>query len=118
MRKGVEYLMRSNQVTVYEGTARTLPGAAVEGKDGVRTIEAKTSSQPRAPGLAPPAWSRTEAHLTSGTRWLRPPPSMINIGAGATGVVASLFNTFGVQVTLGRRCPAFSPWRSLRSATS
>ena len=116
LRKGVEFLMRSNQVTVYEGTARiAAPGkVAVEGKDGARTIEAKniivaTGARPRSlPGVEPDGkhilTSRDALAMT------KLPPSMIIIGAGAIGVeFASLFNTFGVQVTLVEALPRILP---------
>lgn len=107
LRKGVEYLMRSNGVTVYNGSGRLAgPGrVVVEGKDGVRTVEAKniivaTGARPRSlPGVEPDGkyvlTSRDALSLTE------LPQSMAIIGAGAIGVeFAQIFNTFGVKITL------------------
>lgn len=107
LRKGVEYLMRSNKVAVYEGTARiSAPGkVVVEGKDGTKTVEANniiiaTGARPRSlPGLEPDG----EYILTSreALAMTKLPESMVVIGAGAIGVeFASIFNTFGVKVTI------------------
>ncbi len=116
LRKGVEFLMRSNQVTVYEGTARiAAPGkVSVEGKDGARTVEAKniiiaTGARPRSlPGLEPDGkYILTSREALAMTKL---PESMVIIGAGAIGVeFASVFNTFGVKVTLVEALPRILP---------
>lgn len=116
LRKGVEFLMRSNKVTVYEGTARiAAPGQIlVEGKDGAMAVEAKdiivaTGARPRSlPGLEPDG-----KHVLTSRDALaisKLPESMIIIGAGAIGVeFASIFSTFGVKVTIVEALPQILP---------
>ena len=116
LRKGVEYLMRSNKVTVYEGTARiAAPGkVTVEGKDGQKTVEAKniiiaTGARPRSlPGLdVDGKYILTSREALAMTKL---PKSMVVIGAGAIGVeFASVFNSFGVKVTIVEALPRILP---------
>lgn len=113
LRKGVEFLMRNNKVTVYNGDARiTAPGQV--SVDGKQTVQAKniiiaTGGRPRLlPGLEADGkrvlTSREALALTE------LPESMIIIGAGAIGVeFASIFNTFGVKVTLVEALPTIVP---------
>lgn len=113
--KGVQFLMRSNKVTVYNGLARiTAPGKVhVEG-DETQTVEAKniiiaTGGRPRLlPGLEADGkqilTSREALALT------KVPKSMVIIGAGAIGVeFASIFNSFGVEVTIVEALPTIVP---------
>ena len=117
LRKGVEFLMRSNQVTVYEGTARiAAPGkVSVEGKDGATDRRGQKHHHRHgrpAPQLCP-AWSPTAKYILTSRDALamtKLPESMVIIGAGAIGVeFASVFNTFGVKVTLVEALPRILP---------
>src|SRR5690606_23821266 len=91
------------------------PGkVSVEGKDGARTVEAKniiiaTGARPRSlPGLEPDGkYILTSREALAMTKL---PESMVIIGAGAIGVeFASVFNTFGVKVTLVEALPRILP---------
>ncbi|HLT57858.1 MAG TPA: dihydrolipoyl dehydrogenase [Limnochordales bacterium] len=113
LRKGVEYLMRSNGVTVYQGHARlTGPGqVSITGGPAITAqhIVLATGARPRSlPGLEPDGQrvltSREALALTE------LPQSMVIIGAGAIGVeFASIFNSFGVDVTLVEALPQILP---------
>lgn len=116
LRKGVEFLLRNNKVTVYEGEAQfTSPTeVTVRGAEGEQKVQAKdiiiaTGGRPRTlPGLEPDG----EYVLTSREALAvsELPESMVIIGAGAIGVeFASIFSTFGVDITIVEALPRILP---------
>lgn len=113
LRQGVEFLMRKNKVTVYKGTAR-IAGQGRVVVDDKQTIEAKniviaTGGRPR---LLPGVEADGEFVLTSreALAITELPKSIVIIGAGAIGVeFASIFNTFGVDVTIVEALPQIVP---------
>ena len=108
MSKGVAFLMKKNNVQVFEGTGRIeAPGrVSVQAKSGKsQTLETKniliaTGSEAKGlPGMEPDGKRiLTSDHILElGTV----PKSLIILGAGAVGVeFASIFSSFGSQVTL------------------
>jgi dihydrolipoamide dehydrogenase len=109
--KGVTGLVAQRKVDVVNGTARLVNGPAVEVEG--RRIEADhvviaTGSSPRLlPGL-----SLTERIITSDQAlWYdRIPSSAVVIGAGAVGLeFASLYRSFGAEVTLVEALPRLAP---------
>jgi dihydrolipoamide dehydrogenase len=108
--KGVTGLLKARAVDVVHGTARLLPGPAVE-VDG-RRLEATdvvlaTGSSPKLlPGLE--AGGRI---LTSDEAlWQPAPASAVIIGAGAIGLeFASFYRSFGAEVTVLEMLPALAP---------
>ncbi|HEY8417275.1 MAG TPA: dihydrolipoyl dehydrogenase [Limnochordales bacterium] len=113
LRKGVEYLMRSNGVTVYQGHARiTGPGqVAVAGGPTLSAgkIVIASGARPRSlPGLEPDG--RRVLTSRDALAMTELPKSIIIIGAGAIGVeFASVFNSFGADVTLVEALPQILP---------
>lgn len=113
LRQGVEFLMRNNKVTVYNGTAR-LTAANEVIVDDKETIKAKniiiaTGGRPR---LLPGVEADGELILTSreALALTELPKSMAIIGAGAIGVeFASIFSSFGVEVTIIEALPTIVP---------
>ena len=103
----IQQLLRSQGVTMINGTARFTSGSTAEatGPDGVRTIEfdtalISTGSRPRIPEWCDPDGDRI---LT--TRDCYPPKvfpdSITVIGSGVTGVeFVHMFSSFGAEVTL------------------
>ncbi|HEU4356180.1 MAG TPA: dihydrolipoyl dehydrogenase [Actinomycetota bacterium] len=108
--KGVTGLLKARKVEVIRGTAKLLPGPAVE-VDG-RRIEAAdvvlaTGSRPRLlPGL-----EVGERIVTSDEAlWQQAPRSAVIIGAGAIGLeFASFYRSFGAEVTVLEMLPALAP---------
>ena len=108
--KGVAGLLKGRKVEVVQGTAKLLPGPAVE-VDG-RTLQATdvvvaTGSRPRMlPGL-----EIGERIITSDQAlWNPAPPSAVIIGAGAIGLeFASFYRSFGAEVTVLEMLPALAP---------
>ncbi len=113
LRKGVEFLMRSKGVTVYQGQARiTAPGqVAITGGPviGAKHIVVATGARARSlPGLEPDGkrilTSRDALAMT------QLPNSIVIVGAGAIGVeFASVFSAFGAKVTLVEALPQILP---------
>jgi dihydrolipoamide dehydrogenase len=115
--KGVGFLMKKNGVKVHMGAARlTGPGAVeVTGADGrVETLKAgavviATGARPAAlPGVQPDG----ERLVTYREAILREslPESAVIIGAGAIGLeFATLWNSYGVRVTLVEMLPRLAP---------
>jgi dihydrolipoamide dehydrogenase len=116
--RGVAYLMRKNHITVVSGRARlrTATQVEVESHEGgaARTLEAEhiilaTGSRER---LLPDVtvdgqrvWTSYEALQVEAA-----PESLIIIGAGAVGVeFASVFATYGTQVTVIEMLPTLVP---------
>jgi dihydrolipoamide dehydrogenase len=115
--KGVEFLMRKNKVTVFNGFGR-IDGKhklAIQANDGsTKSIEYKnlivaTGSAPRMlPGLTADA----KRIFTSDEllEMKEMPKSMIVLGSGAVGVeFASIFHRFGVDVTVVELLPRLVP---------
>jgi dihydrolipoyl dehydrogenase len=109
--KGVTGLVRGRKVDVLTGTATfTGPGAlAVDGEPVAATdIVLATGSRPRLlPGLevGPRVLTSDEA-----LRLDRIPASVVVIGAGAVGLeFASMYRSFGAEVTLLEALPALAP---------
>ena len=108
---GLTGLIRHRGIEVVRGTARLLPGPAVE-VDG-RRLEAAdvvlaTGSRPKLlPGI-----ERSERVLTSDEALALPflPGSAVVIGAGAVGLeFASFYRSLGAEVTLLEALPRIAP---------
>ena len=121
--KGLEFLMKKNKVTVISGYGK-LTGAA---KDGVHMVAlsqvpAGGASEVKAKNviLASGSEAKTMFGLKPDDRILtnieilavpQPPKSLIAIGAGAVGVeFASIFRSFGTEVTLVEYLPRIVPF--------
>jgi dihydrolipoamide dehydrogenase len=109
--KGVTGLIAQRKIEVIHGTARLIPGGGIE-VDGTK-IEAgevviATGSAPRLlPGV-----ELTDRIITSDQAlWYdRIPSSAVVIGAGAVGLeFASLYRSFGAEVTLLEALPRLAP---------
>ncbi|CAN5749339.1 dihydrolipoyl dehydrogenase [soil metagenome] len=110
--KGVTGLVKARKIDVVHGAARLLPGAAAVEVDGRRVdagdVVIATGSAPR----MLPDLSLTERIITSDQAlWYdRIPRSAVVIGAGAVGLeFASLYRSFGAEVTLVEALPRLAP---------
>ena len=115
---GVAYLMRKNNITVIDGTARLKGGGriAVAGKAGetLPDIEAEhiivaTGARARTlPGLAPDGrliWTYKEAMVPQSF-----PNSLLIVGSGAIGIeFASFYCSLGAEVTVVEMLPRILP---------
>ena len=109
--KGVTGLIKTRGITVLKGTAKLLPGPALE-IDGQRVdatdVVIATGSAPRLlPGV-----EITDRVITSdeALRYDRIPGSAVVIGAGAVGLeFASLYRSLGAEVTLLEALPGLAP---------
>ncbi len=118
--KGIEFLVKKNKVTRIEGYAR-LTGPAVDGVHTVEVNKAGEMSQVQAKNviLATGSEAKMLPGLTADDRILtnieilsleQAPKSLIVIGAGAVGVeFASIFRTFGAEVTIVEFLPRMVP---------
>ena len=114
--RGVEFLFKKNKVTGLHGTGRlTGPNEVeVEGPDGKKTYGAKfiliaTGSVPRDLPFAPADGLRilNSDHILE---LERVPKSLAVLGAGAVGTeFASIYHSFGSQVTLIEMLPRILP---------
>lgn len=114
--KGVEYLFKKNKVTGLRGFGRlTGPNEVeVEGADGKKTYGAKqiiiaTGSVPRDIPIAPADGERilNSDHVLE---LRKVPKSLAVLGAGAVGTeFASIYHSFGTQVTLIEMLPRILP---------
>jgi len=114
--KGVGFLMKKNKIDVHMGAARVSGPQTVEvnGKDGVvklaaRNIVIATGASPSTiPGVTPDrdrVVTYREAILQE-----RLPKSIIIMGAGAIGLeFATVWNSYGVDVTLVEMMPRIAP---------
>ena len=114
--KGVGFLMKKNKIDVHMGSARLTAPQAVEvtGKDGAVSLAARhvviaTGASPSTiPGVTPDGdrvVTYREAILQE-----RLPKSMIIMGAGAIGLeFATIWNSYGVEVTLVEMLPRIAP---------
>ncbi len=118
--KGLEFLMKKNKITTFQGYGR-LTGPS---KDGVHTVEVDrdgtkemvrankvvlaTGSDARMlPGYKPDDTILTNMEILAIDHV---PTSMVVIGSGAVGVeFASVFNSFGCQVTIIEALPRVVP---------
>jgi dihydrolipoyl dehydrogenase len=115
--KGVSFLMKKHRIQVVEGTGRIeAPGKlSVTSRTGAREVlEAKnillaTGSEAKGlPGFEPDGKRILTSDHVLELESL--PRSMIILGAGAVGVeFASIFSSFGVQVTLAELLPRIVP---------
>lgn len=115
--KGVEFLMKKNNITVIAGQARLLSPDTVEvraeGKE-TSTVKARhiilaTGARSRSLPMIPVDRKRI---ITSSEAMTLPalPASMIIIGAGAIGVeFASFYNALGTRVTIVEMMPSILP---------
>jgi len=114
--KGVGFLMKKNKIDVHMGSARLTAPQAVEvtGMDGVVRLAARhaviaTGASPSTiPGVTPDGdrvVTYREAILQD-----RLPKSMMIMGAGAIGLeFATVWNSYGVEVTLVEMLPRIAP---------
>lgn len=115
--QGVGYLMKKNKIDVYEGRGRLAGKNAVQvqlNKGGEETLNAKnivlaTGARPR----ELPHVQFDHERILSSTSILElkeTPKSLLVIGAGAIGVeFASMFRSFGSEVTLVEALPRIVP---------
>src|SRR6201986_782928 len=128
--KGLDFLMKKNKITVVRGHGR-LTGAA---KDGVHTVDVTTEDKGKGQGAEAqtatkvqakkvviatgsdarmlPGYKADETILTNIEILSLPamPKSIIVIGSGAVGVeFASIFKSFGAEVTILEDLPAILP---------
>lgn len=115
--KGVEFLMKKNDIAVHMGTARVTARdtVAVTDKEG-NLSELKAKSIVVATGASvavPPGWTVDgEKIITYREAILQEklPKSVVIIGAGAIGVeFATIWNAYGVDVTLVEMLPRVVP---------
>jgi dihydrolipoamide dehydrogenase len=115
--RGVQFLLKKNKVTVYEGygSLQDAQHLAVESKDGTKVILVAddillaTGSVPRAiPGL--PFDSQRILSSDDVLKRADVPESIVILGGGAIGVeFASMYNDFGAQVTMVEMMPHILP---------
>ena len=115
--RGVAFLMKKNNIDVVMGEAKiTAPGSleVTEEGGGTRQMTAKhiviaTGSS----SIVPPAWKADGEHVLTYLEAIlqeRLPSSAVIIGAGAIGVeFASIWNSYGCQVTLVEMLPRILP---------
>ncbi len=114
--KGVEFLMKKNEVVTYKGNATlTGPGhIAVEGSGSTTQVRAKhvivaTGSEPK----SLPGYDVDGQFVITNNEALdleSIPKSMVIVGAGAVGVeFASIYSSFGTRVTLLEVLPRLVP---------
>jgi dihydrolipoamide dehydrogenase len=109
--KGVTGLIKARGISVVKGSAKLLPGPAVE-VDGTKIdagdVVIASGSRPRLlPGV-----DLTDRIITSdeALRYDRIPSSAVVIGAGAVGLeFASLYRSLGAEVTLLEALPSLAP---------
>ncbi len=114
--KGIEFLMKKNQVEVVQGLGRLAGPNSVEIETGgkKRSLSAKhvliaTGSVPRELEIAPTDGKKilNSDHILEIERV---PKSLVVLGAGAVGTeFASIFASFGSQVTLVEMLPRVLP---------
>jgi dihydrolipoamide dehydrogenase len=114
--KGIEYLFKKNKIEGIHGRGWLLGAkdVAVEGADGTATYSADniliaTGSVPREVAVAPTDGERVlnSDHIL---RLPDVPESLVVLGAGAVGTeFASIFASFGSQVTLVEMLPRLLP---------
>ena len=115
--KGVEYLMKKNKVTTFNGTARlALPGKVeVTGADGAKqTLNTKNIIIATGSVVRPiPGFETDGERVVNSDHILElkeVPKSLIVLGSGAVGVeFASVYSRFGAETTLVELLPRLMP---------
>ena len=115
--KGVEYLMKKNKVTTFNGVARlALPGKVeVTGADGAKqTISSKNIIIASGSVVRPiPGFETDGERVVNSDHILElkeVPKSLIVLGSGAVGVeFASVYSRFGAETTLVELLPRLMP---------
>src|SRR5437899_3077288 len=115
--KGIEYLMKKNSITRFNGTGRlALPGKVeVTGEDGKKqTINTKNIIIATGSVVRPiPGFETDGARVVNSDHILElkeTPKSLIVMGAGAVGVeFASVYSRFGAQTTIVELLPRLVP---------
>jgi dihydrolipoamide dehydrogenase len=115
--KGIEYLMKKNKVTVFNGTGKlALPGKVeVTGTDGQKqTINTKNIIIATGSVVRPiPGFETDGVHVVSSDHILElkdVPKSLIVMGAGAVGVeFASVYSRVGAETTIVELLPRLVP---------
>ena len=115
--KGVEYLMKKNKVTVFNGTGRlALPGkVVVTGADGKeQAVETKNIIIATGSVVRPiPGFETDGERVVNSDHILElkeVPKSLIVLGSGAVGVeFASVYSRFGSETTLVELMPRLMP---------
>jgi dihydrolipoamide dehydrogenase len=115
--KGVGFLMKKNNITVYMGSAKlTSPSAvSVTGKDGkltelsAKNIIVATGASSAVPG----AWKVDRQKVVTYQEAIlqeKLPKSVVVIGSGAIGVeFSTVWNSYGVDVTIVEMLPRIVP---------
>ncbi|MCX7606590.1 MAG: dihydrolipoyl dehydrogenase [Bacteroidia bacterium] len=117
MSRGVEFLMKKNKIEVIKGTARLIPGPAVEvvlATGGTKTLSAPhiiIATGARAANLPHiQIDGKTVIGYREAMTLSKLPESLLVIGAGAIGVEFSYFyHTLGTRVTLVEALPHLLP---------
>jgi dihydrolipoyl dehydrogenase len=115
--RGVGFLMKKNNITVYMGVAKVTAQDSLTVTDSEGKVsELKTKNIVIATGAAtmvPPGWKVDGNHIVTYLEAiLQPglPKSAIIIGAGAIGVeFATIWNAYGVPVTIVEMLPRLVP---------
>ncbi len=112
MVKGIDFLMKENNVEVFHGGGTLLPGNRVQAGDSVfkgQSIIIATGSSPSVPpipGIESPSVKTTRELLQQKNL----PASLTIIGGGVIGMeFASFFSTVGVHVTVIEMLPEVLP---------
>jgi dihydrolipoamide dehydrogenase len=115
--KGVEFLMKKNNIAVHLGAAKVTgrDTVTVTGKDGnINELKAKNIVVATGANVAvPPGWAVDGEKIITYTEAIlqeKLPQSVVIIGAGAIGVeFATIWNAYGVTVTLVEMLPRVVP---------
>jgi dihydrolipoamide dehydrogenase len=108
---GVTGLVKARKIDVVRGTGRLVPGPAVEVEGRTLTAGDVVLATGSAPKLLP-GLSVSDRIITSDQALWYPtvPSSAVVIGAGAVGLeFASLYRSFGAEVTLVEALPRIAP---------
>jgi dihydrolipoamide dehydrogenase len=117
MSKGVDFLMRKNNIRVIEGHAKVLPGKKVQifHKDGLNSVidadHIIIATGARARQIPPlPIDGDKIIGYRQALTLKKQPQSMVIVGSGAIGVeMAHFYNSIGTQVTLIEYLPRILP---------
>jgi dihydrolipoamide dehydrogenase len=115
--KGIEFLMKKNKCTVFNGTGRlALPGKVeVTGEDGSKqTIQSKNIIIATGSVVRPIAGFDTDGKQVVNSDHIleltKVPKSLIVMGCGAVGVeFASIYSRFGAETTIVELSPRLMP---------
>ena len=115
--KGIEFLMKKNQITVFKGTGKlALPGKVeVTGEDGkTQTINTKNIIVATGSVVRPiPGFETDGERIVNSDHILeleKVPKSLIVMGSGAVGTeFASVYSRFGADTTLVELLPRIMP---------